>query len=190
MYYPFFLPWYMNHHKQACTRNDKFFIYLPLTLHSTISCTCPIYHTDRTCLVEINSINLQVSFLNPTYNLEICCHYEAYVSLKSIKLSTDNHVIQFILQCLITKIKEPEPHTVTCDAICYTEENEFYEMFCFVGLKLMKIVTNLTDTAVCYCHKFISFSVESSLRKPITIFLANTELKFYDVYKSKHFTLS
>jgi len=53
----------------------------------------------------------------------------------------------------------------------------------------MKVVTSLTDIAVCYCHKFIPLSVQSSLQKPITLFLAITELKIYDVYKSKHFTL-
>lgn len=74
-------------------------------------------------------------------------------------------MIQFLLQYLITKIKEPNPHTVTCNAFIYTEENELDEMFCFVSLKLMKIITSLTDIAVFYCHKFISFSVESSLTK-------------------------
>ena len=92
-------------------------------------------------------------------------------------MSTDNLVIQFLLQNRITKIKEPNPHTVTCNAICYTEENEFDEMFCFVSLKLMKVITSLTDIALCYCHKFISFSVESSLQKTITVFLVITELK-------------
>jgi len=78
-------------------------------------------------------------------------------------VSTDKHVIQFLLQYLITKIKVPNPHTVTCNAVCCIEVNEFDGMFCFVSLKLMKVIKSLTDIAVCHSHKFSSFSVESSL---------------------------
>ena len=66
---------------------------------------CTIYRTDTDCWTEISSLEWHVYWLNTAYSLEMCYRYETNIKSNCCVMFTEYHVIQFILHCLIAKLK-------------------------------------------------------------------------------------